>query len=325
MNVPLLGSAKTVWFVCVLSLAGTCYPLISVASVPTTQRFNLSDGSDPLWSPREVDLWDGTVLQSFAFDSTHQAIYTIQLTEGSAASSGNLTVTKLSWDGQTVLGHMLLTGFGHGVQIGVEPSGTDAYLWTEVDGVVTDGVSWGSKIARFKFVNGATLAASSPSITKYTLADSADRTTCNVDMINGYLVMRYRTGGAFRFRFFALSSVKAGSTTPLCDIAQPTGLGTFQGFTSYGSFLYILTGDAYDSGTNPPPGNTVITVVNLNDGTLADTQQTNAGTTLTYREPEGMAIWTSGTTRRLCFGFAPQTTSNARLASVYYKDALIGP
>lgn len=312
---------------CRAAFATLAFGLLSAgllpAQVTTTARFNLSDGSDQLWTPREVDLRDGTVLQSFAFDNTHQAIYTVQLTEGAASDSGNLTVTKLSWDGQTVLGYMYLTGFGHGVQIGVEPSGSDAFLWTEVDGVVSGVDSWGNKIGRFKFVSGTTLAKTSASITKYPLIVGADRTTCNVDMVHGYLIMRYRLAGSFRFRLYSLASVKAGSSSYLCDIAQPADLGTFQGFTSYGSYLYILTGNSYDSVTNPPPGNTFITVVNLNTGIVSDSQQTNAGTTLTFREPEGMAIWTSGSTRRLCFGFATQVTAGARLASVYYKDALI--
>jgi hypothetical protein len=240
-----------------------------VFAVPVTQRFDLSDGSDQLWSPREVDLKDGTVLQSFAFDNTHQFIYTVQVTEGSAATAGNLTVTKLSWDGQTVAGYMYLTGFGHGVQIGVEPSGSDAYLWTEVDAVSDGTNTWGNKLGRFKFVSGTTLAHTSSIITKYSLVSGATNTTCNVDMVNGYLILRYKLSGSFRFALYSLASVKAGGTTALCDIAQLSDLGTFQGFTSYGSFLYILAGDAYDDTTNPSPGNTYITILDLNTGLQA--------------------------------------------------------
>jgi hypothetical protein len=309
----------------IISGAALFVTVIATATVPVTQRFNLNDGSDQLWSPREVDLTDGTVLQSFAFDNAHHYIYTVQVTDGSSATTGNLTVTKLSWDGQTVVGFMYLTGFGHGVQIGVESSGSDAYLWTEVDAVSDGTNAWGNKLGRFKFVSGTTLAHTSSSIAKYSLVAGADRTTCNVDMANGYLIMRYRVSGSFRFALYNLASVKAGGTTALCDIAQPSGLGTFQGFTSYGSFMYVLTGDAYNTSTNPSPGDTFITILNLNDGTQTDRQQTNAGTTLTYREPEGMAVYSSGSTRRLCFGFATQVTSGNRLACVYYKDALIAP
>lgn len=38
-----------------------------------------------------------------------------------------------------------------------------------------------------------------------------------------------------------------------------------------------------------------------------------------------MALYTSGSSRRLCFGFATGTTAGGRSASVYYKDALITP
>jgi hypothetical protein len=118
----------------------------------------------------------------------------------SANDNGDLCVTQLDFAGGQV-GHMFLTGFGHGVSIGVEPVGSTSYLWTEVD---------------------------SP------------------------------------------------SGTP------PTT----------GQYLYMLDGDAY-SDTNPSPGNAHVSSVNLNGGTLTRVQ-TNAGGTLSYREPEGMAVSGSG-------------------------------
>jgi hypothetical protein len=207
------------------------------------------------------------------------------------------------------------------VQIGVEPDGTDDYLWTEVDAQVDGTSSRGNKIARFKFVDGQTLSNTSSAVTKYVLVSGQYNTTCNIDMARGYLIMRYHTAAGPRFGVYNLASVKAGGTTALCDVGQPVGLGNFQGFTSYGSYLYILAGDAY-SATNPSPGNTVITVVDLNTGAVVDQQQTNAGTTLTYREPEGMSVLNYGTDHRLQFGFATGA-AGARQASVYYKNVLI--
>lgn len=165
---------------------------------------------------------------------------------------------------------------------------------------------------------------------KHRLVAGADRTTCNVDMANGYLTMRYRINGAFRFGVFELAKVKQGSYSSVADVPQPALQYSFQGFASFGSYLYTLEGSAYGtSGSVEPTGNTYITCVNLNNGAVVDRQLTKAGYTLPFREPEGMAIqipdMSNPNAARLCFGFAStvSSTDNSKLASIYYKDALL--
>lgn len=131
----------------------------AAAVLPNSPRFSLSGSGGEMF--RDVSLGSATVMQSFGFDSVNNAIYTVQITYGSPSSSGDLTVTKLSMTG-TILGQMALKGFGHGVSIGVEPSGTSAYLWTETDGVVDGADNWGSRICRFPFANGTTMYNTNP-------------------------------------------------------------------------------------------------------------------------------------------------------------------
>jgi hypothetical protein len=86
-------------------------------------------------------------------------------------------------------------------------------------------------------------------------------------------------------RVYNLSAVKAGGTPErLFDVPQPTGLGTFQGYTAYGNHLYLLE-------------------------------------SLTHREPEGMAIQIAAGAPRLCFGFA-SGDPGARRADIIYKNTL---
>ncbi|MEU0480559.1 teichoic acid biosynthesis protein C [Streptosporangium sp. NPDC006013] len=266
-------------------------------------------------------LYDETVLQSFAFDNANGHIYVAQLKNGAgSAAAGNLCVTKLSLGG-TVLGHMYLMGFGHGVQIGVEPSGTTAYLWTETNGVNDGANAWGNRLARFKFVNGQTLTASSSALTKYAPIAGATSTTCAIDPSTNRLIMRYRAGGTARFAVYSLAALKSGTATPLFDIAQPSGLGVFQGYTVYGRYLYLLDGTAY-SGSNPAPGNTYITCVDLRTGGKVQRSLSQAGKSLDFREPEGMAIQIAGGEPRLCLGLA-SGVAGARKASIFYKTALV--
>lgn len=282
-------------------------------------RFDLTAPSTSLiWKKA---LYDETVMQSFTIDNVHGHIYTVQVRNGSGSNAaGHLCLTKMSLTG-AILGHMYLQGFGHGVQIGVEPSGAAAYLWTETDGVSDDGSSRGTRLARFTFVNGQTLTTSSTALTKYTLIAGATNTTCAIDPSTDRLIMRYWDGSSFRFAVYALSAVTSGTPEPLHDVAQPSGLGTFQGYAAYGDFAYILTGNAY-SDANPAPGNTYITSLDLRTGQQIQRARSVAGKSLDYREPEGMAIQIVSGAPRLCLGLA-SGLSGARLASIFYKTELV--
>jgi len=298
------------------ALAGVTEP---VAAATLAGRFELTaPATSLLWKKA---LYDETVLQSFAFDNTNKHIYLVQVKNGSGSDAeGHLCLTKLSLTG-TILGHMYLMGFGHGVQIGVEPAGSSAYLWTETDGVSSDGSSRGGKLARFKFVNGQTLTTSSSALTKYSPIAGANNTTCAIDPSTNRLIMRYWGGSGFRFAVFSLAALKAGTATKLHDAAQPSGLGTFQGYAAYGDYVYVLTGNNY-SATNPAPGNTYLTCIDLRTGDQVQRARSMAGKSLDFREPEGMGIQIVSGAPRLCLGLA-SGVSGARKASIFYKSELV--
>ncbi|MWA07562.1 teichoic acid biosynthesis protein C [Actinomadura sp. LD22] len=296
------------------------------ASLPSSARFDLGKPSYDLW--RHKNLQDGTVMQAFGFDSVNKRLYVAQVSGASGSDArGDLTVTQLDFSGKK-LGYMHLKGFGHGVSIGVEPSGSSAYLWTETDAVKytdSDGkvTTRGKNIGRFKFVNKGTVTNSSSGLTKYTPVSGQSNVTPAIDPINNRIAMRYKKDGKFRIAVWKLSDLKARNYgARLVDIAQPaTVKQDFQGYTLYGRYLYLFNGTAY-SASNPKPGNSYISAVDLNTGKLVGKPVfTQAGSTLSYREPEGLAIYKAGTQLRLFLGFA-SGSSGARQANLFYKKDL---
>ncbi|MBM7715411.1 hypothetical protein JOC94_002398 [Bacillus thermophilus] len=305
--------------------------------VPNTNMFVLSNEGLPFI--QDKPLHNGTVLQSFAFDDENKHIYVVQLMAGGQqlpdenepvsgairAKNGDVTLTKLDQEGNK-LGHMYLKGFGHGVQIGVEVENGVTYLWTETDAVTEGNDGWGTQIARFPFENGTIRTPDSPVLEKHKLIEGADRTTVNIDKTHGLLTMRYRLDGSFRYGVFDLEQVKKGNYHPIADVPQPP-VGTFQGFASYGTYLYLLEGNAYGvNGSVAPYGNTYVTAVDLNSGKAVARQLISAGNAMTFREPEGMAIRIPDPKQphkaQLHIGFASNAAPN-RLANIYYFDQLM--
>ncbi|GAA0934743.1 hypothetical protein [Nonomuraea longicatena] len=298
---------------------------VAAASVPALAgepswagegRFNLASPSySILW---KNPLHDPTVMQSFAFDDVNGHIYAAQVQRGSdTRANGHLTVTKMSRTG-TELAHMTLRSFGHGVSIAVEPVGGRVFLWTEVDAVRSpDDYAWGRKIARFPFQPGRQLDKDQVA-NKYELPN-ATSTTPSIDPTTKRLGIRHRVGGRLRYTVYDLERFKAGNRKPIYDFGFERPGSNPQGWTICGDFLYTLEGHAYGA-ANRKPGNTYITCVDMRTARQVHRSFSQAGSSLDYREPEGMAIQVVGGRPRLCFGFA-SGTADARRASIWYKSA----
>jgi hypothetical protein len=298
------------------------------AAIRRSRRFNLIAGSHALI--REKELNGGKVLQSFAFDNPSGHIYTVQLRSGSAIGSGDLCVTKLNLAGRR-LGHMYLRGFGHGEQIGVESAGRGAapYLWIEH----RSDNGWGTRLARFRFRNGATLHDGHSGI-----ADRTPRLTGlssprpAIDPWHDRLVVRFRSRGRLRAAVFDLDDAKKGlldRAHRLAEVRLPdpdASSQPSQGFALFGEYVYLFHGSAYGrGGSKAPTGNARLTCVDLNTGQVVERRLTTAFHHLSYREPEGMAIQVPSAGNgqpRLCFGFA-SGPAGARKASIAYKNLLV--
>ncbi|MCT9011601.1 phage baseplate protein [Streptomyces rhizosphaerihabitans] len=324
-----------------LTQAGT-----ASAAVTASQRFDLTDGSDEWF--REILLNETRILQSFAFDNTNKHLYTAQLVQGARvlpgetqaytgterAMNGDLCITRLDWQGY-IIGRMYLKGFGHGVAIGVEPSGNSAYVWTESDSVPdSENNGYGTKIARFEFANGAVLQPDSSQVTRYTPVAGSDHNTVTIDPVTSRIAHRHRINGTWKYSLYDLAAFKAGTFTPLATITQPAVLTgpTFQGYASMGQYLYTIDGDAYTydvDGNQTRTSNTYVTSIDWNTGTVFERRPSNAGQSLFYREPESLAIQipdtATPTVARLHLGFGSEEslTQTDKKASFYYKDLLV--
>ncbi|KAJ5163360.1 uncharacterized protein N7500_005190 [Penicillium coprophilum] len=290
------------------------------ATIPTSKRFDLSKPSYDLF--RSKSLHDVTVQQGFAFDNTNRRLFVTQRRDGSSGTSGDLCVTQLDFDGNYV-GHMHLTSFGHGVSFGVQAVGSSSYLWTEVE---ANSNGYGKKLARFKFVSGTTLSSSSSSLKKFVPITSATEHTCSIDPVSNRLIVRANLSDGKYISVFDLDEATDGDfTNPLANFKHPslnTASDTFQGYAAYGQYIYLLYGNSYD--VTDGKVNSDVTAVNMNTGAVIQGPLiTKAGSTLSFREPEGLAIYqTAAGEVRLFLGFASGKSGDRR-SNLFYKNALI--
>ena len=253
-------------------------------------------------------------MQSLAFDNVNQRLFVAQL----RGSGDDLCINQLDLDGR-VVGHMHLDGVGHGVSIGVEAVGTRSYLWTEARSSRSDGAGRGTALQRFRFVDGE-----SPSDVRTFLQGSAV-ITCAVDQIAGRLLVRRMVSGRWELTVHDLDDAADGNFgDPLSRVWMPALGGVFQGYAFYGRYAYALTGTGQASPDDEI--DSTISCINLNTGELVQRSRTYAGSTLVFREPEGMAVHrTPGGEVRLAFGMATRDRLDGglRFANVFYKNVLI--
>ncbi|MFC3576513.1 hypothetical protein ACFOZ0_25150 [Streptomyces yaanensis] len=296
------------------------------AVVDDSPRFKLDgNGGNPVWKKSLHANW---VMQSFAYDNVNQHIYFAQTNSANTAPDhvGDLWITKTDTSGNE-LGAMALHNFGHGVSIGVEPYQGAVYLWTEW---MSSDSGFGTRVGRFKFVDGATLEKTDTSIQDRTpsIGDTMINPQPAIDPSTDRLWVRYKVGDDMpRIVGFTMSDARAGRLTKspeyrLAERALPSRgdwgkTNPFQGFAVYGRYAYLLEGAAN--------GPSYISVIDLNDSgqsLVVDRWETTAGQSLDGREPQGMAIWLASGAARLAFGFH-SNTDGVRQSSVFYKSEFV--
>jgi hypothetical protein len=276
---------------------------------------------------REKRVRDSTVMQSFAFDDTNGVLYVAQVMQrdrqlaGESApvsgtlrsAHGDVCVTRLSYSGQ-VLSWMYLRGFGHPVAIGVEPVGSSSYLWLATASVTrtSDGVGYGTRVGRVRFVPGGVLSYPSTAIQVHQPIHGATEVSVSVDALNRTLLVRCLLGGAYRYDLYGLDAFKARNYRPLCSRTETGISDVFQGHAHWFDQVYRLEGRSGGVATAP----THVSRFDLPSGTMTQRSLTEAARTLTFREPQGIAV--QRTPLRLHMGFA-DGVSGARNISLYYK------
>lgn len=257
----------------------------------------------------DVPLRDTTVMQSFVYDSSSRSWIFAQvmgsgrfgLSGAQQSQAGNMTLTKVSPQGK-ILGYMYLQGFGHGVSMGNERVGGRQYLWTEV-GSAVDG--FGTKIARFEWKDGATTTPTSTGVSLYDPNPGMLKLTPYVDAANNLMAIHYYDPvlSTYKWATYSLDAFKNRDYTATRRVDQPALLTdgiVRQGWAiSNTGVIYNLSGTAYGA-TNPLPGNTVLSELDLN-GTVLKQTPVVAQLNMVYREPEGATLVRGD---NLCIGFA---------------------
>ncbi|MDQ0991028.1 hypothetical protein [Streptomyces sp. V3I7] len=340
---------------------------VNPASIPTgAPLIDVADGSTR-WLGGVTNQDTSTTLQGIAFDSVNGHLYTLQIAGASQVAylrsgsqvavtssigapdhdtSGDLCLTRHDLATGAVTGYVYLLGFGHGVSLGIEPANgsTPAYVWTEA-GAGQSG--YGQEFVRFPFANQTVLWTSHPAVQRFGSPDpAATSMTPSVDVDHNILLIRYAMGSDHWFAAYDLSAAIATANTgtlpaPLAQIQQPplykydangtptSTPATFQGFTSYGQYAYMLDGDpriSTPSGTLTGVDKWAIHTTSFdlngtqNDPTTGYIKSTHseADAAADPREPEGMAIHTGSGAPRLCFGIT-NNAGSTRQFDLYYK------
>ncbi|MFE9440921.1 Teichoic acid biosynthesis protein C (Precursor) [Streptomyces sp. NPDC006602] len=269
------------------------------------------------WLWKKGPLKEPTVLQSFAFDEVNHHLYVLQVGRG-GGEAGNLCLNKLDLQGKR-LGHMYLQGFGHGVSMGVQNAADGTvWIWTETAAVG----GYGRGVTRFRFSHEAVRTTEDVKVRKPIPGSTSNQPS--VCMASRRIAVRHRMGGKPRYRVWDLDAFVARDySKPLADLAQPAHHSDatipFQGYALHGDHIYQLAGTAYDDATNPPAGhgNAHLSCVDIHTGKLVQRERTQAGHSLDYREPEGVAILRTPEPR-LCMGLASGAAGDRRF-SIYYK------
>ncbi len=269
-------------------------------------------------------------MQSFAYDTTNkvwifaQVMGSTHFNKSAAqhALDGDITLTKVSATGQ-ILGAMYLNGFGHGVSIGVEPVGSATYVWTESNAHLSSGSTnaFGTRVARFAWVNGGVLTPTSSSVATYAVHPGSTSVLPIVDASKNRITIQYNNAseGGFHWSIHALDKFKSRNFTPLVTVARPSELNgiTYQGAAWLNDQTILsLHGNAYGT-NNPPPGNTTIFEVNATNSTVTRRVSVTVAPTMVYREPEGL----SEINGNVCSGFASGVVG-ARKQSVFCQVGL---
>ncbi|NUP21724.1 MAG: Teichoic acid biosynthesis protein C (Precursor) [Streptomyces sp.] len=276
------------------------------------------------WLRQKATLKEGTVLQSFAVDEVHGHLYVLQLRRG-GGKAGNLCLNRLDLQGGR-LGHMYLQGFGHGVSLGVQhASDGTVWIWTEAD--AEDG--YGRGVTRFRFFDGAVRTTKDVKV-RHPIPGSTGNQP-SVCMATKRIAVRHRVDGTPRYRVWDLDAFVARDySEPLADFAQtgthPDPDIPFQGYALHGDLVYQLAGTAYDAKANPPAkhGNAHLSCLDIRTGKLIQRRRTEAGHSLDFREPEGLAVrHGAGPGPRLLLGLASGAAGERRF-SIYYKQGKPG-
>jgi hypothetical protein len=267
-------------------------------------------------------------MQSFAFDDVNSAIYVAQVVQGgrqlpgesapvsgaARVANGDICVSRVGYDG-VLQGWMYLRRYGHPITFGVEPAGAGnaPYLWLGSASALknSDNTGYPTRVGRVPFQNGAVVDYPNTKTEVFYPIKGATEISVSVDAQNRTVLVRSRVRGAAQYDLYDLASFRARSFRPLYSRPEPGITGVFQGHAHYFDQVYRVEGASGGATTSP----TSVSSVDLPSGRW-NRVPTDAGSDLTFREPEGVAVQL--TPLRLHTGFADGAVG-ARNFSLFFS------
>jgi receptor-binding protein len=282
----------------------------------TSARFNFTSSAYKLFGPKS--LVENRTHQALAFDNVNRRLFMLQ---GRRDSTGNdLCLNRVSFGG-TPLGAMYLDNIGHGVGFGVEPVGSDSYIWCEA---LPDSSGRATALKRFKWIPGT-----KPANVTYHFTGRRD-VSCGMDPVNHRLLVRYIPADSVNGHTNVLYDLPFGHPSQLKKISEfylpraVSSLGPLQGFVPYGNYMYVLTGTSHQYQSDID--STLAAVDMSNSKQVGSSVVTYAGADLPYREPEGLGVYRSvaGNTG-LYYGFSSRDSYSGLkvTANIYYKNQML--
>lgn len=249
-------------------------------------------------------------------------------------ASGNIYIGRINYNGVADSGYMTLQGYGHGVQIAVEPNPSGGYpaIWVEKN-VQSSG--FGNQVGRVRYNPGKIYQSSFAQDVTPQLGRSLSGLSPAIDPRYNNVCYRFRNSsdGQLRAVTYSVADAIAGRLSSSYRLSEyaipepPTEGGVQlspQGHAFYGHYIYLLSGNS-GSAYNSKPSDIQIANLNAPAG-LKDKFTTNAGGTTIYnREPEGMSILQLGGGDHLSFGFKNRASDGTQKygLSIFYKSDLI--
>lgn len=249
-----------------------------------------------------------TVMQSFGLDNTRREIYTTQVIESGVqladedrpyshderSARGDLVFTRHGADG-AILGRMWARRFGHGNQMAVEVDAAGvAWIWTGTEGSLAELGSNSAPFAlsRIRFKTDTILESDD---LEHWYPDGTPRqsTYPAVDPTTGTFMAKWWDGTTHRARLYPLAEAAANVWNPLAEIVYregqtpEVGPSTAQGFQTFNGergWYYVLHG-------KPAGEHAWVAVYSWRTGQLVENVRIQGARGITYREPEGMAVY----------------------------------
>ncbi|WP_147455946.1 hypothetical protein [Nocardioides mangrovicus] len=312
-----------------------------------SKPFDVTQPSTKLFGQTSLSYRSGW--QAFAYSSMDDEFLYVQPCNPDgitvAKQRGDLRLSSITASGKvSSSSFMQLNGFGHGTTMGVMPSVAHSYVWLETAGHVetSGGNAAGRQICCFRWTgDGKSYSVSDlgtskmPYSGRFTLRPGSTYNSVSYDESTGRLLLRYRASdGKYYYEQYDADTVRANGTAPIVagtktipeSAVIPSVPGSYQSYTMYGDYVYVLKGSKVHNCPEQSTFDSSITSFRLDGTEKPVTHSMVSNGSVPGREVEGICVQAEGSTKRLVFGIKADgacsgSDAKYQTTAAYYKTA----